>query len=360
MEKDSRDYEQTAWLIERNGNDMNDKQLIERYIYAAVKNLPYKGREDIEKELETLIYDMLEERCGDVPPTEKDVRVVLTENGTPEELANNYSPDKDKSLIGPPYYSKWKWFVKLVLTAVLVGMLMSGAITITMQAVGENMTAFDVFSELLGWIGVTVSALLQASAAVTIVFMIMQKKKVSFAEVTGVQWETTPVPKKEEKISRKEAAFDIIFSIVAYTVFLCAPQVLFGVFTENGASVFVPVFNAEVIRNTWYFLTAFALCGIVREVFKYFEGRYTMRVAIVTGVCDVLTCICSFIWLTRHNILNPDFFTRISVVFVDKEPFIRNIFANFQIFFLCVLTFALALDFVVTLCKALKYDRKAK
>ena len=199
---------------------MNYKELIERYIYAAVKNLPYKGREDIEKELETLIYDMLEERCGDVPPTEKDVRVVLAEIGTPEELANNYSPDKDKSLIAPPYYSKWKWFTKLILAAVLVGMFMSGAITIIMQAIGEHMTTINIIAEIFRWIGVTVSTMLQTAAVVTIIFMIMQKKKVSFAEVTGGQWETTPVPKKEEKISRKEVVFDIIFGIAVYIIFL--------------------------------------------------------------------------------------------------------------------------------------------
>lgn len=52
--------------------------LIERYIYAVTKRLPQKVQKDISDELRTLIDDMLVERCGELVPEEKDIRVVLT------------------------------------------------------------------------------------------------------------------------------------------------------------------------------------------------------------------------------------------------------------------------------------------
>ena len=55
------------------------QDLIERYIYAVIKTLPTRMREDVERELHSLISDMLEERCQDMPSTEHDVLVVLTE-----------------------------------------------------------------------------------------------------------------------------------------------------------------------------------------------------------------------------------------------------------------------------------------
>lgn len=64
-----------------------EHELIERYLYAVTKQLPAKSRRDIERELRSLIGDMLEERCGEIAPTERDIRVVLTELGTPTELA---------------------------------------------------------------------------------------------------------------------------------------------------------------------------------------------------------------------------------------------------------------------------------
>ena len=60
----------------------NDNDLIERYLYAITRHLPSAQRSDVAEELRTLISDMLDERCGSLPPTAKDVRVVLTELGT--------------------------------------------------------------------------------------------------------------------------------------------------------------------------------------------------------------------------------------------------------------------------------------
>ena len=88
--------------------------LIERYLYAVTKRMNPKIREDVKNELSCLIEDMLMERCGDVVPTEKDIRVVLTELGTPQELYIKYSGDGDKCLIGQPYYSTYLFVMKIV------------------------------------------------------------------------------------------------------------------------------------------------------------------------------------------------------------------------------------------------------
>ena len=52
---------------------MSVQELKERYVYAVSRLLPHKMREDISAELDTLIEDMLEERCQDRPAEEKDL-----------------------------------------------------------------------------------------------------------------------------------------------------------------------------------------------------------------------------------------------------------------------------------------------
>ena len=56
---------------------MSVQELKERYVYAVSRLLPHKMREDISAELDTLIEDMLEERCQDRPAEEKDLRLSL-------------------------------------------------------------------------------------------------------------------------------------------------------------------------------------------------------------------------------------------------------------------------------------------
>ena len=64
---------------------MVKNDLIDRYIYAVTKHMKSAMKKDVAAELETIIQDMLEERCEDVTPTERDIKVVLTELGTPND-----------------------------------------------------------------------------------------------------------------------------------------------------------------------------------------------------------------------------------------------------------------------------------
>ncbi len=64
------------------------------------KLLPARMREDVEKELHSLISDMLEERCQDMPPTEHDVLVVLTGAGPSGRIGGQIPP-------GTRFLSHW-------------------------------------------------------------------------------------------------------------------------------------------------------------------------------------------------------------------------------------------------------------
>ena len=110
------------------GDRKMNNDLIERYIYAVTKRLPGKTREDVARELRTLIEDMLKERCGEVTPSDKDIRVVLTELGTPNELYEQYAGDGKRCLIGPPYYTTYVFVMKIVLICVAFGMTLSAVL----------------------------------------------------------------------------------------------------------------------------------------------------------------------------------------------------------------------------------------
>ena len=77
---------------------MVKNDLIDRYIYAVTKHMKSAMKKDVAAELETIIQDMLEERCEDVTPTERDIKVVLTELGTPNELASKYKGETQDCL----------------------------------------------------------------------------------------------------------------------------------------------------------------------------------------------------------------------------------------------------------------------
>ena len=148
----------------------NDNDLIERYLYAITRHLPSAQRSDVAEELRTLISDMLDERCGSLPPTAKDVRVVLTELGTPGEMVRKYTSGEGECLIGQPYYAQYLYVLKIVLACVAGGMLVAGALSLATGAEGS------LLGGVLEGIGSLIGALLFAFAIVTLLFAFFSRR----------------------------------------------------------------------------------------------------------------------------------------------------------------------------------------
>ena len=141
--------------------------LINRYVYAVIRSLPEKQRADIEKELRTLIDDMIEEY--DEPVSyEKKVEKVLLELGDPEKLADNYRGSK-RYLIGPQFYEKYMLILKIVLIAVFAG------VTIATIAEGFFVKDKNVLDTVKDYLSALFSGVLQVFAWTTIAFMIAER-----------------------------------------------------------------------------------------------------------------------------------------------------------------------------------------
>lgn len=331
--------------------------LIERYIYAATKRLPSKMRADVSNELRTIIDDMLTERCGNVTPTEKDIKIVLTELGTPQELYEQYNPDSDKCLIGSPYYSTYKYILKIVLIcagagitiAAVISSLMSGFNTSEAMSVTRFIVFFrDLFVKLFTTVP---SALVWAFAFVTILFAVFYHKNVKI-DNTGNLDSLPPVPLKKEKISKVEPIVGIAISIAFLSVFLICPQIFGVCFTDTNE--WIPIFDINTVHSTWYLIVLFGIFGIIREVVKLIEGRRNKKVMITTIVTNSLTAIFTVIWLCRDNLISREFINSITEIFSNDDTVIINLFSNFQLIFMGCILLALAIDTIDTVVKTLK------
>ena len=318
--------------------------LIERYIYAATKRLPAKNREDVSMELRGLIDDMLLERCGDETPTEKDIRVVLTELGTPMEVYAKYDEDADKCLIGQPYYSTYKFVLKIVLASVVVGMTIVSLI----QAIVDPTIWYDMISD---WVSDLSGSLMTAFAFVTILFAFFQDKGIKLDKTFDLN-ELPTVPKKKQEISKIDPVVGLVIDILFVILFLAAPHMLGAVNTQTG--VIVPIFNVDVIRAHWYIIVLFALFGIVRETVKLLEGRYNNKVMATTVVTNVLSVGTAVWWLSDTNLFNPAFTNAITQQVGEGEEVVITMFEHFPRFFLAVMIFALALDTIEVVVKTLR------
>lgn len=316
--------------------------LIERYIYAATKRLPRKQREDVSLELKGLVEDMLLERCQDRTPEDRDIRVVLTELGTPQEVYARYDEDADKCLIGAPYYKTYLLVLKIVLCSVAAGLTIAHILLLLLES-------GDFFTATLAWLNGMWNSLFAAFAFVTLLFAFFQRKGIRINESFRFE-DLPPVPGKSQETSRWESVAGIGFAVIFVVLFLLVPEV-FSVYCDG---LRIPIFDSLAVQNTWLLIVGFAACGIIREAIQLMEGIYNKKVLIAAYITNALSAVLCSWWLLGHKLLNPAFVGSISTLFAGESEFIMNMFSNFDRFFLGMMLFALALDTIDVTVRTLR------
>ena len=328
----------------------NDNDLIERYLYAITRRLPAKQRADVAEELRTLISDMLDERCRGLPPTAKDVRVVLTELGTPGEMVRKYTADEDACLIGQPYYAQYLYVLKIVLACVAGGMIVAGVLTLATGAEGS------VLGNVLGGIGSLVAALVFAFAIVTLLFAFFSHRGVD-VEVMGSLDDLPPVPRETRNPARGDAVVGIVFSIVGAVVLLLFPDVL-NALSHRSDGMRLEPFNAEAIRASAWVIIAWTVVCVGAESFKLVEGRYTKRLLAVTLVSDLVVAVLAVFWLTNFHLVDAQAIVQAmqSSGLALEGPVLWAV-SNVQVAFCGFIVVALVIDAVDSIVKTARNSR---
>lgn len=318
--------------------------LIERYIYAVTKRMPRKQRDDVAMELRGLIEDMLMERCGEELPEERDLRVVLTELGTPQELAARYRDEENKALIAQPYYSTYCYILKIVLAATFFGLTVAHLLLFVM----EPSVTLHAFA---GWLNSLWNGMFGAFSVVTLLFAFFQHKNIRLPD--SFDLDAMPeVPKKKQEISKWESLFGIGFCVFFVVMFLLMPDI-FSVITFEDGMVY-PIFDMAEIRSCWYLIIPFAVLGIIREVIQLLEGRYNTRVLMVSLVVNAISAVLAVCWLRGHEVLSSEYLSAIDVIFAGEPEIVFWIFSNFNVFFLGAMLFALILDTIDVTVRTLR------
>ena len=149
---------------------LTPEEMKRRYLYQVSRFLPTKGWEETEKEIISLIDDMVEGRCGDRAPTAEDMQAIIAELGKPSELAASYN-DSKMYLIGPaifPLYKKALLIMECIgITATILKLILSG---IDGSFVSQDIT--EIFTGIFS-----------VFAMVTIVFFIIERQGVKLDDL---------------------------------------------------------------------------------------------------------------------------------------------------------------------------------
>jgi hypothetical protein len=329
-------------------------ELVNRYIYAVTKRLPEKQREDIDKELRSLIDDMLEERSKGSDPTDKDIEDVLLGLGDPSLLADKYR-GKNRYLIGPEYFDKYLMLLKIVLAASTFGLIVSLLIS---YAVTPPDSISSVFSNVISSI---FFALFQGFTWVTVIFAFLEFNQVNLKRAKGSKSEFKPselsqIPSKDARIRRAGPIVGIIFSVILLDILNFSPQ-LFGI-RLNGTGL-IPVFNIDRLHSYLLIINISFACVILKQIIRIVYGRYCVPLAIGTIGFSGIWLAITWVVLSDGNLWNTNFSTVLLQNKHVKLPAgfdIMNPMASVAKIIIVLSIFVFAVEAIVTIVKTIKYE----
>ena len=321
-------------------------ELIERYIYAVAKRLPMKQRADIERELRSIIEDMMEQDQESSSQEDK-VKAALLELGDPKLLANNYRENK-RYLIGPQNFENYLLVLKIVLGAVFIGI---SAATLVGSIFSEEV---NVVQTIIAYFGSVFSAMLQAFVWVTLGFGISEYYGAKATSSDKDDWsiaELPPIPEKKAIIPRSEPIMAIVFITIFIVIFWSSLHLVAAYFhTQQAGWVIIPVFNVEVFRSYGLLVVGIFMAGILKEILKLVSGRWTLRLSLLVAAITGVSLVLSIILFSNPDIWNVNFIpelnkhTDISIVGIGNTSIVILILVGYLI------------EIATTLYKGFKYN----
>jgi len=334
------------------------KDVIERYVYDVTRRLKESQREEVKKELNANIADML-----NGSERQEDIEKVLLTLGEPRNLANEYR-DKPRYLISPKWMDEYLMVLKIVLIVVGAVALVFGLLNHLLNPISGNL--FEVIGDVLGGtIDDMFSGLFQAFTVVTLIFVVIDHYDVKKGKNTWSLVKLPTLPKENEvKISRSGSIVGMIFTIIFGSVFiyLIANNSLYIGWYNNGIrwQATELVFNRNLIMP---FIPLFILSLAIQvgsHLVKAIYGRLNVTVAVVHTLEKLVSIAVFILFVTTPNIVNPDFIQQIADYFTIEPSIITEPISSIALGFSVFLSLIVAIDIIQIWIRTLKGNKKQR
>jgi hypothetical protein len=239
--------------------DKTVADLVARYLFAVEQDLPRPLRDDVARELRTLIEDKLEDRAKTLnqPIDTALATFVLHEIGRPRDVAQRYDPTP-QYLVGPRFYPAFVRIAKIALPG-LAGLLLLATVV---GAVNSPQGPAGLFSvkTWLEFMEHYFQAAITLLGEAVVVLAIIERTKVGDRIASKRDWDMRDLPElpdaHEEPLSVAGVAVDVCLTVLVAVWLNLFPRwgVIFMV--TNGQPRLIPLSDFGIhlpmlVINAW-------------------------------------------------------------------------------------------------------------
>jgi len=253
--------------------DKTVADLVARYLFAVEQDLPRPLRDDVTKELRTLIEDKLEDRAQALnqPIDTALATFVLHEIGRPREVAQSYNPTP-QYLVGPRFYPAFVRIAKIALAG-LAGLLLLATVV---SAINSPQGAAGLFSfkAWLQFLGQYFQGAMTLFGEAVIVLAIIERTKLGDRIASARDWDTRDLPElpeaHEEPLSVAGVSVDICLTALAAVWLNAFPRWVGVLMITNDQSRLIPLSDFGIhlpmlVINVWLALQLTLKLGMLAQ-----------------------------------------------------------------------------------------------
>lgn len=318
-------------------------KMIEKYIYAVTLRCPQDKKDEIKKELESNILDMLSAYPN---YTEDDVEAVLHKIGHPIDVAYQYQ-NKDQHVVDPRFYQDYKIILKLGLIFAAMMAIIVGVI-VTLSNV-DFTDPIQIFTMLLAEI--ISNMFIFASSAFTIITLIFWAYKLpSFKtkiDDTMNSWKADKLPEvpKIEPTLAMKTRVQLLIEMIIVIILMLTFSILFIVYYDTIAVIFVNG-DSSTLLNTAYkgiftlFVISTNVLVILNYLYKFYVGSETLYTLILSTVTEFYSSIFMVVLLLLPDVILPKNYELLANYFETSLSNVLNIanFITYLMIFIILLT----------------------
>lgn len=306
-------------------------EMIDRYVYAVVSQLPEGQRAEIDRELRGLIEDMLEDREQQGIRGEAAIEEVLQELGDPRLLADSYRGEK-RFLISPELFPTYLTVLKIVLVVISIVAVVGYCIEVIFDPITTSTEGI-----ISGALRSMFEGLFQGFAWVTIAFGIIEytgaKRKVVKHQCEWKVSDLKEFPHPKSNIKRSDPIISIIFTVLLTMIFTYSIE-YFAVWLNLGeVRTVTPILNEEVFRTFLPYIWIGAALVVLKDCFKLIAGKWSMKLLTFEAILSVIGAVLIIIMANTPDIWNATFVDQLMQQSIlqemDKDfDFIQSIWNN--------------------------------
>jgi hypothetical protein len=279
--------------------------MINDYLYTIGKYISPAQRDEVLREIESNLYDFLEQNFGQKEYSESEIETAIRSMGHPKKVAEAYM-DSPRCLIGPVYIDTYWLVLKIALIGIAIGLTIANMLTIS-----DAKDGIQFFIKILANIWY---ASLSAVGSITLIFALIQHYSPGEQESITGEWSLKSIekaPETHQRVSILELIIESIFICLFLVILNQATPTLAVAFPENKV---IPILDMALFKPFLIWINITMISNLTLNLYLLIKRRWQSFTRVIAIVIDIIS-----VSIFTKLIMTPDLWDFKTLDYVLKD-----------------------------------------